>query len=1002
MTISATLGFGRSSTALQSNRAYNALMNSTAQLAQIEQNIYTQRQYQHGSDSPFNATTSLTVLAQIERKTQNVSNLQSTLTFLTATSSTLTKVTTLTNDAREMALEALNVATTPEQRAALAQTASQMIQGLFSLGNDSFAGRYLFAGATTASIPFLWGTDSSYTVKYTGSVNNLASWSNTNLLSQSNLNGVDVFGAISDPMRGTDLNPALTANTLLSALNGGKGIEKGTIRFTYTANNQTQIFDVDLSRCVTVGDVQRAIEKSNNPYFKVNVDITKNGLVFSMPENTVGSITVSEVGRGITAQTLGLPTNVAFNRNQPLVSRDLNPVLTKTTPLSDLLGTRSSLELRFSGANNDILIQAKHNGTEYDGLRFSLQADPAIVPGAERVEYNAATGEMLVWIHPDNTCANDIIRAINDADTPYQASPVPRDQQSAGLVGTGIIPLLPGAPVTYGATSGGSGTDLDLTGIELVNDNAVWSISFEHCKTVGDLLAELNDPKYGLHASINDARNGIDIRSRVSGANFCIGENGGTTASQLGVRSLDSHTRLEALDFGRGVYDYTGPGMHASAMYLSRSDHSALVLTARNEGTDWNDYTLEFVPTADPQGRVTVSMNEETKAIIIGIQSGTTTACQVVEAFETLPGPKQFFDLKLDESGGLNNGSGVVYDGFVKTSGGTNGGIDFTITRNDGTVMEIDINGAETMADVLRIINAHPLNRDGLLTATLSKSGNGIELIDKSFGNHVTRVDRALLSTAAIELGLVNPGEEYRTKTTPGEIAHLQMNTAVMNGSLFITANSVGTYTNDVSVEFIEGSPTGFVYDATSKTLRFSVEPGITTANDVVELFQTQASPQVRAMFNVQNGTNADGLPSDGSGVVTLNSGTLTGGADSELKGNDPNPQETASLFNALIRLQLAMEKNDTREIERASQLLEVAVARLDSSQATLGVMQTGLDVVSLKLSDENIQFEETLNYTLRIDYQKASLELLNANLAYQSALQITSMLHQLSLLNYL
>jgi hypothetical protein len=234
------------------------------------------------------------------------------------------------------------------------------------------------------------------------------------------------------------------------------------------------------------------------------------------------------------------------------------------------------------------------------------------------------------------------------------------------------------------------------------------------------------------------------------------------------VRSLDLDTRLESLDFGRGVYDYTGPGEHASAVYVSVSDNSALRLTARNEGKDWNDYTLQFVPTNDPQGKVVVSMNEDTKTIFIGINPGVTTACEIVTAFETQPGPKQFFDLELDTSLGLNNGSGVVYDGFVKTAGGSNGGIDFTITRNDGVVLEIDIHGAETMADILRIINEHPDNRDGLIKATLSKTGNGIELVDKSFGDQITRVDRALLSTAAIELGLVNPGEEYRTKTTAG------------------------------------------------------------------------------------------------------------------------------------------------------------------------------------------------------------------------------------------
>ena len=1002
-----SLGYGRSSVPLQINRAYSNLSNSAATLAQLEENIYNQRQYQYGSDSPFNATASLSVLAQIERKNQNTSNLQSTLTFLTATSSVLSKYNPLTDEAQGAALEALNTATSPQQRAALAKDVSQILQSLFNFSNNTFGGRYLFAGAATSTLPFLWGTDSSYSVKYTGSVNNLFSWSDTDLLSKSNIDGVTAFGAISDPMRGSDLDPALTANTLLSNLNGGKGVDKGSIRFTYTVNNQVHTFDVDLSRCVTVGDVQKAIENSKNPSFTVNVDITEDGLVLSVPDSTVGSVSVSEVGRGTTARQLGIVTGVDFNRNQPLVGRDINPALTNTTQLTDLLGTKSSLELRFSGANNDIIIQANHNGSGYDGLKVSLQADATVIPGQERVEYNETTGELLVWIHPDNTSANDIIKAINDSPVPYTASLGGRDQQSSGLAGTGIVSLLPGAAVSYGTTSGGSGTDLDLTGIELVNDNAVWSISFEDCKTVGDLLAKLNDPQYGLYAAINDAKNGIDIRSRVSGADFCIGENGGTTASQLGVRSLDWNTRLDALDFGRGVYDYTGPGTAASATYTSVSANSGLMLTARNEGTEWNDYTLKFVPTTDPQGKVTVSMDETAKEIIIGINPGVTTACEIVEAFETQPGPKQFFDLKLNDSvtvegGGTNNGSGVVYDGFVKTTGGSNGGIDFIITRNDGTIMEIDIHGAQTMTDVLQIINNHPLNVDGLLTAALSKTGNGIELVDKSFGDKVTRVDRTLLSTAAIELGLVNRGEEYREKTVPGEVAYTIMNSDVLNGALLITANSVGTYANDATVEFIEGSPPGFMYDATTKTLRFTIESGVTTANDVVEMFQTTASPQVRAMFDVCNGVNPDGLSSDGSGLLALGSGTLTGGADSELKGNDPNPQETASLFNALIRLQLAMEKNDIREIERASQLLDAAVAKLDVAQATLGTMQSSLDNVAAKLSDENVQFEETLNYTLRIDFQKASLKLLSQQLSYQSSLQLASVMFQMSLMDYL
>ncbi|MDR0521031.1 MAG: hypothetical protein LBH00_04150 [Planctomycetaceae bacterium] len=1006
------LGLSRSSVPLQTNRAYSNLGSTTSLLARYEQQLITERQYQYGSDSPFNAASTLTVQSQMERKAQNTANIKSTQTFLAAADSVLSKFNPRTDEAKAMALEALNTNTTPAQRTALAQTVSQTLQGLFDLANNSFGGRYLFSGSSTAAIPFLWGSGSSYTIKFTGNETNLRSWSDTDLLTQSNMSGSMVFGAISDPVRGkTDLDPALTGKTLLSDLNGGTGVDKGTIRFTYTVDNRQQVFDVDLSQCVTIDDVKRTIENSKNPSISISAEITENGLVLSLPPDTAGTVMVSEVGRGTVARQLGIPVNTTFSSGQPLTGKDLNPAITTATMLADLLGTKSSVELRFSGSNNDILIQANCNGTEFNELAVSVQADVAVTPGSEQIEYDAAAGTMLVRIHPDNTSANDIIKAINAASAagtipPFTASLTGTDENDASgkhkPAGSGIVALLPGVPVQFGRTSGGSGTDLDLAGLQIVNDNQTFNIPLDQCKTVGDLLAELNHPDYGLYVTINEAKNGIDIRSRVSGADFSIGELGGQTASQLGVRTTDWDTRLEALDYGRGVSDYTGPGTHASAKYVSVSANSTLLLTARNEGTEWNDYTLSFVPTTDPQGKVSVSMDETSKTITIGINPGVTTACDIITAFETQPGPKQFFDLTLDDSNGLNTGSGVVYDGFIKTSGGSDGGIDFTITRNDGVVMNIDIHGAETIEDILRIINSHPANKDGMLTARLAGTGNGIELVDSSIGNKATRVDRTLLSTSAIELGLINNGEEYREKTTAGEHASAAVNTSVLNGSILVKAASVGAYANDAKVEFIDGTPPGFVYDASSKTLRFTIESGKTTANDVIALFENHASEQVRSMFVLQNGVNADGLPGDGSGLIELGTAALAGGVNSELKGNDPNPQETGSLFNALIRMQIAMEKNDTREIERASALLDAAVVKLTESETTLGVIQVSLENTAERLSDETIQYEEVLNTTLRIDYAGVSLNYMNQQLVYQGSMQVTAMMLQMSLLNYL
>ena len=56
-----------------------------------------------------------------------------------------------------------------------------------------------------------------------------------------------------------------------------------------------------------------------------------------------------------------------------------------------------------------------------------------------------------------------------------------------------------------------------------------------------------------LHAEINADATGINIRSRFSGSDFQIGENGGQTATQLGVRTLTGATRLDELNHGVGV-----------------------------------------------------------------------------------------------------------------------------------------------------------------------------------------------------------------------------------------------------------------------------------------------------------------------------------------------------------------------------------------------------------------------------------------------------------------
>jgi hypothetical protein len=135
------------------------------------------------------------------------------------------------------------------------------------------------------------------------------------------------------------------------------------------------------------------------------------------------------------------------------------------------------------------------------------------------------------------------------------------DIAESGNDGTGLIFDSATNPLATGVLAGGSGVNFDQTsGIQLVNGGKTYTIDFATAKTVQDVLNTLNGAGANVRATINQAGNGIDVQSRLSGSDFSIGENGGATATQLGIRSLDLNTPLSALNYGQGVTPLaTGP-----------------------------------------------------------------------------------------------------------------------------------------------------------------------------------------------------------------------------------------------------------------------------------------------------------------------------------------------------------------------------------------------------------------------------------------------------------
>jgi flagellar hook-associated protein 3 FlgL len=105
--------------------------------------------------------------------------------------------------------------------------------------------------------------------------------------------------------------------------------------------------------------------------------------------------------------------------------------------------------------------------------------------------------------------------------------------------------------------AGGAGIDL-LGGLRVANGSAEANIDLSQAVTVQDIINTINNAGVYLRARIREDGQGIDIFNQVSGTSLFVGENGGTTATDLGIRTLSGDTPLDDLNFGLGVVRRAG------------------------------------------------------------------------------------------------------------------------------------------------------------------------------------------------------------------------------------------------------------------------------------------------------------------------------------------------------------------------------------------------------------------------------------------------------------
>lgn len=337
-------------------------------------------------------------------------------------------------------------------------------------------------------------------------------------------------------------------------------------------------------------------------------------------------------------------------------SVDLNPIISGETRLEDLIGanntgiTKGEFQIV---EDNGTVVTVNISDTDSIGDVVDAINTAATAAGAG---FTASVHNAGITITPGGSAVT--VRDISTGVTARDLGLVTAAPTSAPIVGIDLdIALTTTTPVANLA----GGTGIDLTGgLLITNGGFSATIDISQAETVQDILNAINTSGLSIRGQINAARNGIEIINTLSGAVLTVGENGGTTATDLGVRTLHEGTTLDSLNGGLGVR------------------------------------TLD-------------------------------------------------------------------------------GRTDLTITAKDGASFEVNLDGAQTIQDVLDLINAAATAAGVAITADLADIGNGIRLTDSTGGAGSIIVGRANLSFALDDLGLGGRADDPATDLVGGDTAGVKV-----------------------------------------------------------------------------------------------------------------------------------------------------------------------------------------------------------------------------------
>ena len=331
---------------------------------------------------------------------------------------------------------------------------------------------------------------------------------------------------------------------------------------------------------------QQVLREANASYLGRNLfgGGSTTGTVFG--QSASGKVVYRGDGSAITSQietAYTLANNVdgvtAFAPLTTVASADLTPALSLQTPLATLDGglgiAGGKIALRYDDGAGTVQT-ATVDLTTAETLGDVKTRIEAALGGAVSVGFDS-TGQRLQLATASGTVtASDLNGGTTAGRLGIAGGP------AATLTGGTLRPAVTNA-TKLSDLRGGAGIDT-AGGLRITVGTRTVAIDLSNAVTVQDatnaIRTQAKNAGIELAVGLTDDGTGFSIANRTSGEDFSIGENGGTTATDLGLRTFAASTPLADLNGGVGLAGDASPQLQ-----ITRRDGSTVTVDLTGAAT---------------------------------------------------------------------------------------------------------------------------------------------------------------------------------------------------------------------------------------------------------------------------------------------------------------------------------------------------------------------------------------------------------------------------------